>query len=273
MSQANWRSDCCMSTPISTAVTGLQGARGRHRQRAQHRARLRPHVPQLRRWSRGDTASATRHGPTSSPWRASSTATIAVPLDVEQAGAMEAVFHTIRERWGRLDFLLHSIALAPQQDLHGRVAIPRARASRARWTSPADSVHAHGPGSAEPLMDRGGTMLTMTYLGADEVVPHYGVMGPGQGGARSLRPLPRDRNSGLGASASTQFRPVRSARERRPASRDSTSSSPKPGAARPFRARSKSTTSDRSARSSVSDAAQAITGDVHYVDGGFHILA
>ena len=47
---------------------------------------------------------------------------IAMPLDVEQAGAMDRVFDAIRERWGRLDFVLHSIAYAPAADLHGRVA-------------------------------------------------------------------------------------------------------------------------------------------------------
>jgi enoyl-[acyl-carrier protein] reductase I len=49
-------------------------------------------------------------------------ATLTMPLDVEQPGAMEAVFSAIRERWGRLDFVLHSIAYAPVADLHGRVA-------------------------------------------------------------------------------------------------------------------------------------------------------
>jgi enoyl-[acyl-carrier protein] reductase I len=49
-------------------------------------------------------------------------ATITMPLDVEQPGAIEGVFAAIRERWGRLDFVLHSIAYAPVADLHGRVA-------------------------------------------------------------------------------------------------------------------------------------------------------
>ncbi|MGZ5117443.1 MAG: SDR family oxidoreductase [Burkholderiales bacterium] len=49
-------------------------------------------------------------------------ATLTLPLDVEQPGQMERVFAAIRERWGRLDFALHSIAYAPASDLHGRVA-------------------------------------------------------------------------------------------------------------------------------------------------------
>jgi len=48
-------------------------------------------------------------------------ATIALPLDVERSGDMEAVFDAIRAQWGRLDFVLHSIAFAPAADLHGRV--------------------------------------------------------------------------------------------------------------------------------------------------------
>ena len=104
-------------------------------------------------------------------------ATIAMQLDVEQPGAMEAVFDTIRERWGRLDFLLHSIAFAPARDLQGRVA----DTSREGFTRAMDiSCHSFMRMArlAEPLMDKGGTLLTMTYLGADEVVPRYGVMGP-----------------------------------------------------------------------------------------------
>ena len=48
-------------------------------------------------------------------------APITLPLDVEQAGQMEAVFAAIAQRWGQLDFVLHSIAFAPKSDLHGRV--------------------------------------------------------------------------------------------------------------------------------------------------------
>ena len=75
---------------------------------------------------------------------------------------------------------------------------------------------------AEPLMDEGGTLLTMTYLGADEVVPHYGVMGPVKAALEAGRPLPGNRTRAARHPASTQFRPDRSARGRRPASPDST---------------------------------------------------
>ncbi len=104
-------------------------------------------------------------------------AVIAMPLDVEQKGAMEAVFAAIRERWGRLDFLLHSIAYAPAADLRGRVVD-----SSPEGFARAMDISCHSfmrmARLAEPLMDKGGTLLTMSYLGANEVVPNYGVMGP-----------------------------------------------------------------------------------------------
>jgi enoyl-[acyl-carrier protein] reductase I len=93
------------------------------------------------------------------------------------SGSLEAVFDAIRERWGRLDFLLHSIAFAPPDDLHGRVAdVSREGFGRAMDISCHSFMRMAR--LAEPLMDKGGTMLTMTYLGAEEVVPRYGVMGP-----------------------------------------------------------------------------------------------
>src|SRR4030095_10439424 len=102
---------------------------------------------------------------------------IAMPLDVEQPGALEAVFDTVRERWGRLDFVLHSIAFAPAADLHGRVA-DSSREGFARAMDVSCHSFMRMARLAEPLMDKGGSLLTMSYLGAAEVVPHYGVMGP-----------------------------------------------------------------------------------------------
>jgi enoyl-[acyl-carrier protein] reductase I len=104
-------------------------------------------------------------------------APIAMALDVEQPGAIEAVFDTVRERWGRLDFVLHSIAFAPAADLHGRVA-DSSREGFARAMDISCHSFARLAGLAEPLMADGGSLLTMSFHGAAEVVPHYGVMGP-----------------------------------------------------------------------------------------------
>ncbi|MFZ5557454.1 MAG: enoyl-ACP reductase FabI [Pseudomonadota bacterium] len=102
---------------------------------------------------------------------------LAMPCDVEQPGELEAVFDAIRGRWGRLDFAVHCIGAAPLADLHGRVV----DCSREGFLHAMDvSVHSfiRLARLAEPLMDRGGCLLTMSYLGADEVVPEYRVMGP-----------------------------------------------------------------------------------------------
>src|SRR5476649_792709 len=62
---------------------------------------------------------------------------IAMPLDVSSPEQMTALFDAIRERWGRLDFVLHAIAFAPKADLQGRVTDSWRPASPRRWTSPA----------------------------------------------------------------------------------------------------------------------------------------
>ena len=104
-------------------------------------------------------------------------ADLILPLDVEQDDQMAALFKAIEEKWGKLDFVLHSIAFAPQTDLHGRVT----DSSRDGFLRAMDiSCHSFVRMAklAEPLMKDGGCLLTMSYLGADEVVENYGIMGP-----------------------------------------------------------------------------------------------
>lgn len=104
-------------------------------------------------------------------------AAIALPLDVSLPEQGEALFEQIAQQWGRLDFLIHSIAFAPQQDLHGRVV----DTSPAGFAQAMDiSCHSFMRMArlAEPLMQGGGSLMTMSYLGAAEVVNDYGVMGP-----------------------------------------------------------------------------------------------
>lgn len=104
-------------------------------------------------------------------------ASLILPLDVEKPGELEAVFEAIQTQWGRLDFLVHSIAFAPKDDLHGRVT----DCSREGFSRAMDiSCHSFMRMAklAEPLMSQGGCLLTMSYHGADEVVANYGMMGP-----------------------------------------------------------------------------------------------
>ena len=111
------------------------------------------------------------------PLAAQVQAPIQLPLDVEQPGQLEAVFDAVAQQWGRLDFVLHSIAFAPAADLHGRIT----DSSREGFMRAMDiSCHSFARMArlAEPLMKEGGTLLTMSYLGADEVIHNYGLMGP-----------------------------------------------------------------------------------------------
>lgn len=104
-------------------------------------------------------------------------AAITMPLDVEQEGQLEAVFERIATEWGRLDFVVHSIAFAPRADLHGRVvdcsAEGFAQAMRVSCWSFLRMAKL-----AEPLMTEGGTLVTMSYYGGEKVVPNYNLMGP-----------------------------------------------------------------------------------------------
>jgi enoyl-[acyl-carrier protein] reductase I len=104
-------------------------------------------------------------------------ASLLLPLDVTQPGQMQAVFDRIRAEWGRIDFVIHSIAFAPRDDLHGRVV----DCSQAGFLQ-AMQVSCHSflemAHLAEPLMTDGGTLITMSYYGADKVVNNYNVMGP-----------------------------------------------------------------------------------------------
>nr|WP_229681358.1 enoyl-ACP reductase FabI [Neoroseomonas lacus] len=104
-------------------------------------------------------------------------ASIIAPLDVQEPGQLEALFEHITNRWGRLDFVIHSIAFAPRADLHGRVVDCSAEGF-------AQAMHVscwsflRMAKLAEPLMTGGGVLATMSYYGADKVVGNYNMMGP-----------------------------------------------------------------------------------------------
>lgn len=104
-------------------------------------------------------------------------AQLLLPLDVTQPGQIEAMFEQVREQWGQIDFLIHSIAFAPKADLHGRIM----DCSREGFLQ-AMQVSCHSflemAHHAEKIMRPGGALITMSYYGADKVVNNYNVMGP-----------------------------------------------------------------------------------------------
>ena len=99
------------------------------------------------------------------------------PCDVRESGQLEAVFAAIEAQWGQLDFVLHSIAYAPKEDLHARVV----DCSQAGFSMAMD-VSCHSfirmARLAEPLMTSGGCLLTVTFYGSEKVVDNYNLMGP-----------------------------------------------------------------------------------------------
>ncbi len=104
-------------------------------------------------------------------------APIVVPCDVRVSGQLEAVFARIERDWGRLDFLLHSIAFAPREDLQTSVVD-----CSAEGFALAMDVSCHSfirmAKLAAPLMKDGGALLTVSFYGADRVVENYNLMGP-----------------------------------------------------------------------------------------------
>ena len=104
-------------------------------------------------------------------------AALVVPCDVGKEGELEAVFTSIAETWGGLDIALHSIAFALKEDLQG----PLVNSSSEGFKVAMDiSCHSfiRMARLAAPLMPEGGTLLAMTYHGANKVVPNYNLMGP-----------------------------------------------------------------------------------------------
>lgn len=101
------------------------------------------------------------------------------PVDVREEGQLKAAFQEIEAKWGKLDFIVHSMAFAPMADLHGRVV----DCSRDGFSQAMD-VSCHSlirmAKYAEPLMEKveHGTIMTVSFYGAEKVVDHYNVMGP-----------------------------------------------------------------------------------------------
>ena len=101
---------------------------------------------------------------------------IVMPLDARVPGQMEALFDSVAKTWGKLDFVVHSIAFSPKDALEGRVAdVSRdgflTTMEISCWTF---IRMAH---LAEPLMRDGGALFTMTYYGSQMVVQNYNIMG------------------------------------------------------------------------------------------------
>jgi len=102
--------------------------------------------------------------------------TLILPCDVTKDDEIATVFRTVGEKFGKLDLLLHSVAFAPKDALEGRFVNTSREAFRIAHDVSAYSLVALARAAA-PLMTDGGSILAMSYYGAEKVVPHYNVMG------------------------------------------------------------------------------------------------
>jgi len=101
---------------------------------------------------------------------------IVLPCDVEDDASMEAVFQAIGDQWGRLDFLVHAIAYSDKDELKGKYV----NTTRGNFSNTMDiSCYSFTALArlAQPLMTDGGSLLSMSFSGAERVVPNYNVMG------------------------------------------------------------------------------------------------
>src|ERR671917_2029543 len=96
--------------------------------------------------------------------------------DVQNAGEVEAAFRQVGEKFGRLDFLVHSLAFAPREALEGEFVATTREAFLTALDISAYSL-TEVARAAQPLMTEGGSVVSMTYYGAEKVVPNYNVMG------------------------------------------------------------------------------------------------
>ena len=102
--------------------------------------------------------------------------TLLLPCDVTRDDQIDAVFAAVKQSFGRLDLLLHSVAFAPREALEGDFLTTSREAFRVAHDVSAYSLIALSRGAA-PLMTSGGSIVAMTYYGAEKVIPHYNVMG------------------------------------------------------------------------------------------------
>ena len=101
---------------------------------------------------------------------------IVLPCDVGDEASIDALFDSLKERWGKLDFIVHAIGFSDKNELRGRYV----DTSRGNFTLTMDiSVYSFTAvmQRAEKMMTDGGSALTLTYYGAEQVMPHYNVMG------------------------------------------------------------------------------------------------
>ena len=204
------------------------------------------------------------------PLAASVGAKHVLPCDVMAEPSLDALFAALARDWGRLDFVVHAIAFSDKEELKGKyVATTRDNFSRTMLISCYSFTEICRRASA--LMDKGGSFLTLTYYGAERVMPHYNVMGVAKAALEaSVRYLAMDLGDRairvnaisagpiktLAASGIGDFRHILKWNEFNAPLRRNVSLDDVGGAALYL----------------LSDLSTGVTGEVHHVDAGYHVV-
>ncbi|MGD9805254.1 MAG: enoyl-ACP reductase FabI [Hyphomicrobiaceae bacterium] len=194
---------------------------------------------------------------------------IVLPCDVTDPVSMDSVFDALAKEWGQLDFLVHAIAFSDKNELDGRYVDTTEKNFTQTMLISCYSFTALAQ-RAEKLMPNGGSMLTLTYYGAEKVMPHYNVMGVAKAALEaSVRYLASDLGKQnirvnaisagpiktLAASGIADFRYILKWNEYNSALRRTVTIEEVGG----------------SALYLLSDLGRAVTGEVHHVDAGYHV--
>lgn len=103
-------------------------------------------------------------------------ANLVLPCDVTDEASIAAVFDTLKQQWGEIDFVVHAIAFADKDELTGRY-VDTSPGNFAMSLNISCYSFTAVANRAEKLMPNGGSLLTLSYFGAEKVIPHYNVMG------------------------------------------------------------------------------------------------
>ncbi len=194
---------------------------------------------------------------------------VVLPCDVTDGASMDQVFDHLKAEWGRLDFLVHAIAYSDKNELDGRYVDTSEENFKQTMLVSCFSFTALAK-RAEPLMTDGGSLLTLTYYGAEKVMPHYNVMGVAKAAleasvrymAADLGPKKIRANAisagpikTLAASGIADFRYILKWNEYNSALRRTVTIEDVGGAGLYL----------------LSDLSKGVTGEVHHVDAGYHV--
>lgn len=190
--------------------------------------------------------------------------------DVTDEASMDRLFAAVKEKWGKIDFILHGIAFADKNELKGRyidTSLPNFLNS---MNISCYSLTALAK-RAEPLMNEGGSILTLTYYGAEKVIPYYNVMGLAKSALEtSVKYLAHDmggNNIRVNAISAGPIRTLASS-----GIGDFRSMLKTHAATSPLKRNTTQQDVAGSALYLMSDLSSGVTGEIHYVDSGYNIM-